>query len=236
MINHEHYRRALLADPSASDPELEAHRIACVECRAFTDRVVSFEQRLARALKVPTAARADILPFARRTAPLSQSRRWLALAASVLISPVVVSGFWLAAPRSTLAAEVVAHMAGEPDAWKTREPIPSRELAAVLNKANMSLDPIAPAVSYANSCTFRGHVVPHLVVQTSRGPVTVMVLVHERVSKPKDFDEHGYRGTVVPVPNHGSLAVLMRAPGATNANIDEIAGQVRGAIVWGPQD
>ena len=77
---------------------------------------------------------------------------------------------------------------------------------------------------------------PHLVVQTSHGPVTVMVLVHVRVAKPKEFDESGYRGTIVPVPNHGSLAVLMRAPGATIANVDAIASQVRSAIVWGSQE
>jgi len=233
MIDHEQYRRALLADPSLSDPEFTAHRNACTQCRAFTDRVASFEQRLALALKVPIATGADILPFARRSAPPAQNRRWFALAASVLISLGVASGFWLAAPRSTLAAEVIAHMAGEPDAWNTHAPIPNRQLAAVLAKANMSLNPRALAVTYANSCEFRGHIVPHLVVQTSRGPVTVMVLVHEQVAKPKEFDESGYRGTIVPVPNHGSLAVLLRAPGATDATVYAIASQVRSAIVWG---
>jgi Protein of unknown function (DUF3379) len=235
MIGHEQYRRALLADPSLSDQELAAHRNACAQCRAFTDRVASFERRLALALKVPIAAGADIPPFARRGAPPAQNRRWFALAASVLISLGVASGFWLAAPRSTLAAEVVAHMAGEPDAWNAHAPIPGRQLAAVLANANMSLDPRAPAVTYANGCEFRGHIVPHLVVQTSRGPVTVMVLVHERVAKPKEFDESGYRGTIVPVPNHGSLAVLLQAPGATDATVDTIASQVRSAIVWGSQ-
>ena len=47
-------------------------------------------------------------------------------------------------------------------------------------------------------------------MQTESGPVTVMVLVHERVSKPLQFDEQGYRGVIVPVPGHGSLAVLGR--------------------------
>jgi hypothetical protein len=236
MIDHEQYRRALLADPSLSDPEVIAHRDACAQCRAFTDRVVSFEQRLALALKVPITTGADILPFARRSAPPAQSRRWFALAASVLISLGVASGFWLAAPRSTLAAEVVAHMAAEPDAWNTHDPIPSRNLATVLANANMRLDPRALAVTYANSCEFRGHIVPHLVVWTPGGPVTVMVLVHERVAKSKEFDESGYRGTIVAVPNHGSLAVLMRAPGATIANVDAIARQVTSAIVWGSQE
>lgn len=235
MNDHEHYRRALLVDPSLTDPEFIAHRNACAQCRAFTDRVLGFEEKLARALKVPLTTGAYILPFTRRNIPAAHSRRWVALAASALLSLGAVSGFWLAVPRSTLAAEVVAHMAGEPNAWNTHVAVPDAKLAAVLKSANMSLNPHAPAVSYANSCGFRGHVVPHLVVQTSHGPVTVMVLVHERVSKMQDFDEHGYRGTIVPVPQHGSLAVLMRTSDATAATIDAIAGQVRSAIIWGPQ-
>ncbi len=235
MNDHEQYRRALLADPSLTDPELTGHRNGCAQCRAYTDRVLGFEQRLARALNVPLTAGADILPFTRRTTPSSRSRRWFALAASVLLSVCVGSTFWLAAPSSTLAAEVVAHMAGEANAWNTQLPVPGPKLAAVLKNANMRLNPGAPAVSYASSCTFRGHIVPHLVVQTSRGPVTVMVLVHERVARPQDFDEHGYRGTIVPVPNHGSLAILIRTADATATTVDAIANQVESAIVWGPQ-
>jgi len=235
MIDHEQYRRELLADPSLTDPELTAHRSACAPCRAYTDRVLGFEQRLARALNVPLTAQADIVAFTRRTTPRSRRPRWFALAASVLVSVGVGSGVWLAAPRSTLAAEVVAHMAGEANSWNTQAPVQGPTLAAVLKNANMSLDPGAPTVSYASSCNFRGHIVPHLVVQTPRGPVTVMVLVNERVARPKDFDEHGYRGTIVPVPNHGSLAVLMRSADATAATVDTIASQVENAIVWGPQ-
>ena len=34
-----------------------------------------------------------------------------------------------------------------------------------------------------------------------------------RVPKSVHFDEQGYRGVIVPVPGHGSLAVLTRGPG-----------------------
>ena len=64
----------------------------------------------------------------------------------------------------------------------------------------LRLKPDAGVVSYASSCTFRGYKVPHLVVQTASGPVTVMVLVHEAVRHATQFDEQGYRGTIVPVP------------------------------------
>jgi hypothetical protein len=95
------------------------------------------------------------------------------------------------------------------------------------------LSAAAGIVSYAASCAFRGHRVPHLVVQTPSGPVTVMVLVHESVSRPTQFDEQGYRGTIVPMPGHGSIAVLMQDPGGAHVrDLQSITAQVRDAIFW----
>jgi hypothetical protein len=233
MLNHEQYRRAVLTNPFGTDPELEAHRASCEDCRAFTDGVLTFEHQLVRALKVSTPISARILPCGTRsTARPTKGARWLALAASVAIAFVVGAGIWLT-PRSSLAADVVAHMAEEPAAWKSQATLSAGDLAPVLKRANISLDPNAPSVSYANSCEFRGQVVPHLVVQSPRGPVTVMVLTHEPASKARQFDEQGYRGTILPIPQHGSIAVLMRAPGTTAAEVAAVAAQVRRAIVWG---
>ncbi len=121
------------------------------------------------------------------------------MAASFLIALVIAGALWVAAPHASLAADVVAHMAGEPDAWaRTDVPVPAQDLAKVLDAAHVRLKPDAGMVSYAQSCLFRGHHVPHLVVQTEAGPVTVMVLAHESVSKPMPFDEEGYRGVILP--------------------------------------
>ncbi len=59
-----------------------------------------------------------------------------------------------------------------------------------------------------------------------------MVLVHEDASKQIQFDEQGYRGVIVPVAGHGSLAVLMRGSEADAATVDHIAHQVLESIVW----
>jgi|SRR5271167_371531 len=232
MMDHQHYRRVILANPLDTDPEIEAHCAQCEDCRAFTERVIAFEQRLVSALKVTAPARAKILSFDSRAAVgLSKGRRRLALAASVAMA-FVAAGIWLT-PRSSLAADVVSHMAQEPAAWQSHATLSAGELAPVLKRANMTLNPNAASVSYANSCSFRGQVVPHLVVQSPSGPVTVMVLIHESVSKARQFDEQGYRGTILPISHHGSIAVLMKEPGTTPAEIDAIAAQVRSAIVWG---
>jgi len=237
MMDHAHYRRLISADPHSSDPELLAHRDGCTECSLYTERLLRFESRLERALQVDVPARGNVLPFARPAAPrLAKSWRWLAIAASVLLCVVVAAGIWIVLPGASLAADVVAHMAGEPEAWKlTDVPVADGELRGVLRDSQLRLNAAAGIVSYAASCAFRGHRVPHLVVQTPSGPVTVMVLVHEPVVRAMQFDEQGYRGTIVPMPGHGSIAVLMQDPGGTEArDLQKIAAQVRAAIVWTP--
>jgi hypothetical protein len=233
MMDHAHYRTAIMADPHNADPELRAHREACAECRAFTDRLLKFESRLERAMRVTIPTRADVLPFARKPGNAQAApRRWMSLAASVLLGVAIAGGVWLSLPESSLAAAVVAHMAGEPGAWQGTNAVPGPELEGVLKDSKLRLKPDALVVSYASSCMFRGHRVPHLVVQSSSGPVTVMVLVHESVRRVAQFDTEGYRGTIVPVPGHGSVAVLMRDSGIDAAEIKRIAARVDASIVW----
>ncbi len=47
-------------------------------------------------------------------APGLARRRWLTMAASVLVAAGIAGGLWLAAPGASLAADVVSHMAEEP--------------------------------------------------------------------------------------------------------------------------
>jgi hypothetical protein len=222
MIDHAQYRSALLTDPNDPDPELRAHRENCAECNAFAVKLQGFESRLAQALRIDVAA---------RPRPVSGAR-WMALAASVLFGAMVVGTIWVAVPSRSLAAAVGAHMAGEPDAWQTEAAVATPDLDAVLQDSKLKLMPQAGTVSYASSCPFRGHVVPHLVVQSDSGPVTVMVLVHETKARRREFAEQGYRGVIVPVQGHGALAILMKDPHTDIATVERIATRVRESIVW----
>jgi Protein of unknown function (DUF3379) len=229
VIDCAQYRRAVLADPHAESAELAEHLAHCQECPAYRERLLRFEGRLTRALRVDAQA-----PRTRAQVPRLRVRRngWLAMAASLVVA-LLVGTLWLGAPHASLAADVVAHMAGEPEAWaRTDVAVPSAELTPVLDEAHMRLRPDAGMVSYAQSCLFRGHHVPHLVVQTDMGPVTVMVLVHENVAAARMFDEGGYRGTIVPVPGHGSIAVLVKGEQGDLAQVESIAARVKDAIVW----
>jgi hypothetical protein len=232
----------MMADPHDPDAALREHRESCRDCALFTEGLLRFESRLDRALRVDLPARTDtlaqVVPLRaksrlRARRGLRGSKGWFAMAASVLLAVVVAGALWLSAPGPSLAADVVTHMGGEPEAWRrTDEPVPSVELQDVLRDSHLRLAAAAGIVSYAQSCRFRGHRVPHLVIQTDSGPVTVMVLVHEHVRNTVRFDEQGYRGVIVPVAGHGSLAVLTQGPATDQKTLEHIAARVQDSIVW----
>jgi hypothetical protein len=94
------------------------------------------------------------------------------------------------------------------------------EIGAVLARAGVNFDTALPVV-YASPCVFRGHVAPHLVVQTEHGPVTVMLLANEKLARRQSFAEQGYEGVLLPA-GEGSVAVLTRGgavPQATEAAV-----------------
>ncbi len=220
-------RRALGAEPGRRTPELDAHLAECAACAKYAAEIARLEATLRRALEVPVPA-PGARPAAVTVAP-GRGPRWYALAASVVGVAVLAAALWSFYPREALASALVGHMTHEPQSWRRTEvPVAPGALAYVLHRSGVALAPDAPLVSYANSCWFRGWFVPHLVVQTDAGPMTVMVLPHERVAAQTLVDEGGYRVMIVPAA-HGSIAVLTQGP-VDAASIKDVVARVAAAV------
>ena len=160
--------------------------------------------------------------------PKLRRPRLFAVAASLAAALLVGFTLWLSRPQQTLAGEIVLHVEGEPNSWNSTEPVAAERLSAVLSKSRVELGTGTPPIVYANSCWFRGHFVPHFVLMTRDGPVTVMILVHERVSTTQRFSEAGYSGLLVPAPA-GSIAVLSRTPMALEQPASEVVRALQSA-------
>jgi len=147
-------------------------------------------------MKVDVLGRDNVGLLGGRVTPPSRGRhkQLLALAASLLLGVIMVSGGWLASPSSSLAADVVVHVAKEP---LSEAPVRPIELQHVLQSAQVQMLPSAGTVTYARRRPFHGHIVPHLVILSTRGLVTVMVLVNESVRRPVHFNGEGYRECAV---------------------------------------
>jgi hypothetical protein len=209
------------ADPALSGAELEEHLRECASCRQFREEMRTLDANIRRALEQPPQS----VGTPRRAAPW---RPW-ALAASVLLAMLAVLSVWVLRPSDTLAHEVVAHVREEPESWLARQQVDARGIAAALRGAGVELDITSDRISYAQSCWFRGHYVPHLVVQSASGPVTVMILRNQHVRGRRTFEESGMSGVIVPAPQ-GSIAVLTRGGG----NVEALAAQMQQDVRWLP--
>jgi hypothetical protein len=227
-MNCDAARLALEAQPDSPDPVLAAHLAACADCTSYRAELVELDRRLRAALQVPVPPAALQPHVAVGTA----RPRWtmpLALAASVGAVALLVGLLWSVWPRAALATDVVAHMVHEPEAWSTSEPLPEQRVAAVLARRGVALREGALAVTYVETCWFRGRRVPHLVVVGDGGPVTVMVLAGESIAARQAFDEQGYRGVLVP-SGRGALAVLARD--GDRVDVDAVARRAMASLEY----
>jgi len=145
MMDCAHFRRSMLADPHDPDAQLREHRESCHDCNLFSERLLRFESRLERALRValppdvPLPAD-NVVPLRPRSPRSAHRKGWLAMAASVLLAVVVAGGLWLSAPGPSLAADVVTHMREEPQAWRrTDVPVQGSQLETVLRDSHLRL-------------------------------------------------------------------------------------------------
>jgi uncharacterized protein DUF3379 len=215
------FRRRVGAEPDARDAALEAHRGGCAACARHQDELRAMDALIGRALRVRPAPAAEVAD------PGSLRRRLLAIAATLVFGVALGLVLFVGAPRASVAREVMGHVRHEPGAMDTRAPLATGALAAVLGPDGTRLSPAVGDVTFAARCLFDGHVVPHLVVRTPAGPVTVLMLRHRTLARPMRLADQGLEAVVLPAPV-GSIAVV----GEGVADLDAVARKVFDAVDW----
>ncbi len=222
-MNCEEARLRIGAEPAAHSSELAAHLAGCADCRKFHGEMNELEGRIRRAFEAPPEL------GVRRAAAPRFAWRPLAMAAGILVATLGFFGVWLLRPSDSLAHDVVVHVQEEPDSWLARQGVSAAGIGTSLGNAGVALDVTSDRITYAQSCWFHGHYVPHLVVQTSQGPATVLLLRHERVPGPRRFSEGGMSGVIVP-SGEGSIAVIAHGP-----DMAPVAQEMQRELRWLPE-
>lgn len=230
-MNCHQAQTAIGAEPGTRDPDVLAHVEQCEQCSAYRREMQDMDRLIQRALAVPVDPSISSTPAAPKTSKpgwrRSYFRSWQ-IAASLLVSLMIGATIWVASTRESLAEQIVEHTDHESfSIVRTDERADSQVLDSVLGRAGLSLRPDALHVSYASSCLFHGDRVPHLVVQTEQGPVTVIVLPNEPATKKAQrFNGNGYEGVILPAPR-GVLAVLGK-----DVPVEEVVDKVLGAVEY----
>jgi hypothetical protein len=232
-MNCQEAQAALGADPKTRDAGIAAHVVDCAACAAYREQMRDLDRVIERALAVPADAAIVSAPSAiagtQGATPMFTHWR---LAASLVASVAIATTVLIASTRESLAEQVVAHTIHEASMLEGgHQRAQEDRVERILANAGLALRPEMTAealdVSRVASCAFRGHEVPHLVVQTDAGPVTVLVLSNEkRVAKARRFEEGEFQGVIVPAPR-GVLAVL-----GQGAPLDQTVERVLAAIEY----
>jgi Protein of unknown function (DUF3379) len=232
-MNHNEARLLVGAAPHSVAPELAEHLAGCAACAQFQREMIALDGNIRRALEQAalSGGTAPVTPIT--SAPAAQRRKrtkaWPGWALAASVAVVSILAVWTLRPTDTLAHDVIAHIEHESKSWSSTQQISDAEANETLAQAGVALDWGSDKVMYAHSCLFRGHLVPHLVVSTPQGPVTVMILRYESVKHRVNFHEDGMTGVITPSP-HGSIAVLMQG----RENVEAVAQQVQQSVRWLP--
>lgn len=208
QVNCLEFRRALGADPTHASPASLAHRAACATCEKYAQDMLRLNGLIKRALEVPVPTIGEFIVPQAPTIK-TPAARWYAMAASLfLMIGLIGAVVWLGLPRETLAKEAMQHIQHELQSMRIdSNRVASNLLDGMLRAHGWHLTQNLAGVSYLQNCEFRGHSVPHLVVQTERGPVTVLVLPEEKIAAVQRFDEQPYHGMLAPL-HAGGIAVI----------------------------
>jgi len=234
MMNCTEFKQTVTADPADLSAQALSHEGRCSECRRYRESMQLLDSRLRRAMeisvppiKMPDLDTADnvvLMPKRRVTTPV-----WLSLAASVAMAAWL--GLTLTSPgepRLSLAEEVIAHMDHEQESRiVTNVAVPERRLASVVSRDVAELNPGIGLVTYAKSCVINGNMVPHLVIQGEKGPVTLLLLPDEAIDTPLPLHGSSINGVILPVGD-GSIAII----GVREEAIEEIQNRVIESVKW----
>lgn len=226
------FRRRLYSDPHDRCSDLHEHRAECESCEQWYIRHVGRERRLRRALEfpVPPDLVSRILLRHAFLEPPGREGRWRgigALAASFLVGFAVAGLLFLTTPSTSLDDDVLKHVDELAYVLEAKAPVDDAAVAALFDWMGADLRGDLGEVRFANLCAIRDRQVAHLVVAGSQGPVTVLIMPEEEMSRPIVVEEEGRRGRIVPYRN-GALALV----GERLEPLDPIEQRVRSTLRW----
>jgi hypothetical protein len=235
MMNCEDYKKALTADPGFDDES--GHLDTCAACREYSAEMLALNDNIAAAmaLSVPELVMPELPDIETdNVVTLSQRRAiskpaWLAVAATVLIAAVVgIRMTGTGVEYGTLEEQLLAHVDNEAASLlPTRTPVSDSQLTRAVPENIAAMNHDAGLITYAMSCRINGNDVPHLVIQGEHGPITILLMPHEKVLEASSIDGVNVQGIILPVGD-GSIAII----GGRDEQLDKVKQNVLDSVMW----
>jgi len=232
-MNCEEYQQAIAADPAFDGGA--AHVVDCPACQSFRREIEALNIGIAKAMQIDVpplqmpdltnVERDNVVPMKKR----SHKLLWFALAATVVLATSIgirMSG--MGQHYDSLPEAVLAHLDHEPRSLVvTNVGVSEEQLARAVPAKYARLDNSGPLITYARTCKINGEDVPHLVMQGEYGPVTVLLMPHEKIAEAMPVEGINVKGVILPVGD-GSVAII----GEREERLGPIEQQIVNAVTW----
>jgi hypothetical protein len=233
-MNFSEFIRQLAADPNCQDPEFLRARNSAPEFAAAASESVRFEARLRRAVAVPVPA--DWLAGLKEMSALAANRhsRWrlYAMAASVLLVIAAAGIMWRTNTMhfDSIEQYVAYHYNHDgADVLGRAEGQLADDIEDILSEFNVQLAPeLAGKVTLIKFCPTPEGRGAHLVVDTARGPVTVIFMPDMQVADGQILAFDGMQAQLVGLA-HGSAAVI----GTPTQDVAQLHALVQSSFISG---
>ncbi|HSJ98521.1 MAG TPA: DUF3379 family protein [Myxococcota bacterium] len=203
------FRREALADPRGLTGEAEAHAAQCPPCSQFRSEAAGLDKQLHAGFAVPVPeGLAQRVAANARAAGEGSRRRFLALAASLVLGTGIGAGAYIARRDDPLALAGIDFVIDEEvnAILRSKPPDPSA-LRRVARTLEVDLPPQLGEMRYIGICPFQGTIAHHVVVITPRGKATLLLLPERPVDARARASSRGLRAVVLPA-GPGSLAII----------------------------
>lgn len=231
-------RRIKLATPQDASPAVVEHLRDCAACTAFVSDLEAMEHRLHEVARVPVPeglAEQIILRHRqpRWFSPGGWNLQWfsrnaMALAAGAVLAVSALVGYnTIETSRNELAASFVAHVESEPEVLRANEYVEPARIRQAFARYGGELEGTIGEVRHLGRCPIDGVLADHILVQTTHGPATLILIPERRanLSSPRTLD--GYAVVIVPL-RHGSLGIITDTP----ARATEVRKLIKSQVHW----
>lgn len=223
-------RQQLLANPTTRDDAIRQHLQGCDECRRFADGLAEFELTLRQTTEVAVPEGLASRILLRQRLATRQHRRhyqWLSVAAGLVLAVAVA--FYQFGDRGVrpLGETVLAHIHQELHHLDDRKHVDQAQLNELLNPLGAKLQRITNEVHYAGTCPIRRSAGGHVVLQSSTGPVTLLLMPGEFVEQRQNIKDKRFQGVIIPTRN-GSMAIV----GETPQQVEELEHQLKDNLLF----
>ena len=239
MIDCRKFRTQKLADPMCHDAAVQAHAAHCPPCAQYAAKLEQFEQKLRCCAvdacgDMPPDLSERILaqvapPSATQSAPAPHkswfaalldkfggggTRTWFAptmgaMAMTLVLGVAGLIAFNLSNEPNPMARSVIAHVVSEPGIFDLNDQVPSSAVQLAFAQLGGRLEGSLGEVRHLGTCMLEGKLVHHLLVETSDGQATLMLVPGEALEAGA-HSEQGYTATFIPLPK-GSLGIVTRS-------------------------